>query len=168
MFKALGTVLRWIFTPFIAIVLLFEEWGWAPLAAWIARVAQWPLWARAEHWIAHLPPWGALLVLGLPTLALLPIKLLALYFLGIGQAVLGVTVLVTAKVVGTALLARLFQITQPALMQLAWFARWYPRWKAWKDALLNRIRASALWRTGRSIKSALRRSARAFLRKANK
>jgi hypothetical protein len=108
------------------------------------------------------------LVLGLPTLALLPIKLLALYFLGIGQAVLGVTVLVTAKVVGTALLARLFHITQPALMQLSWFAKWYPRWKVWKDALLNRIRASTLWRTGRSIKSALRRSVRVLLRKSNK
>jgi hypothetical protein len=168
MFKALGTFLRWIFTPFIAIVLLFEEWGWAPLAAWVARLAQMPVWARAERRIAQLPPWGALLVLGMPTLALLPIKLMALYFLGVGQAAIGVTVLVAAKVVGTALLARLFQITQPALMQLAWFARWYPRWKAWKDALLSRIRASAVWHTGRSIKSALRRSVRALLRKANK
>jgi hypothetical protein len=164
MFKGLATVLRWFFTPWIALILVFEEWGWAPLAALLARLARLPLWARLERKIAGLPPWPALLVLGLPTLALLPVKLLALYLLGKGQAALGMAVLLGAKVAGTALLARLFQITQPALMQIAWFARWYPRWKAWKDALLAGIRASALWRAGRGVKSRLRRLGRTLWR----
>jgi hypothetical protein len=160
MFKTLGTVFRWIFTPIVAIILLFEEWGWVPLAGLISRLARLPFWAHLERKIALLPPWGALLVLGFPTLALVPIKLLALYFLGRGQALVGVGILIAAKLLGTALLARLFQVTQPALMQLSWFATWYPRWKAWKDALMNRMRASALWRAGRSVKSTIRRSAR--------
>jgi hypothetical protein len=162
MFKALGLVLRWIFTPVVAVVLLFEEWGWIPLAALVSRLARLPVWARLERKIALLPPWGALLVLGLPTLALLPVKLLALYFIGQGQAMVGVGILITAKLLGTALLARLFQVTQPALMQIGWFATWYPRWKAWKDALMARMRASALWRMGRSMKTGLRRSVRKF------
>jgi hypothetical protein len=164
MFKAIGTVFRWIFTPFVALILIFEEWGWVPLAAWVARAARLPLWAKLERKIAGLPPWAALLALGLPTLALLPIKLLALYLLGRGQAALGLTVLLCAKLAGTALLARLFHITQPTLMQIAWFALWYPRWKAWKDALFTRIRTSTLWRMGRGLKSSLRRLARTLWR----
>jgi hypothetical protein len=168
MLKGLGTVLRWIFTPFIALLLIFEEWGWEPLAALAARLARLPLWARIERWIASLPRWGALIVMGAPTLALFPIKLLALYFLGNGQAAMGTTVLVVAKLVGTALLARLFQITQPALMQFAWFAKWYPRWKAWKDGLMAQVRASVVWQAGRRIKSTLRRAARSVWRKITK
>jgi hypothetical protein len=168
MLKGLETVLRWIFTPFIALLLIFEEWGWEPLAALAARLARLPLWARIERWIASLPRWGALIVMGAPTLALFPIKLLALYFLGNGQAAMGTTVLVVAKLVGTALLARLFQITQPALMQFAWFAKWYPRWKAWKDGLMAQVRATVVWQAGRRIKSTLRRAARSVWRKITK
>jgi hypothetical protein len=168
MLKGFGTALRWIFTPFIALLLIFEEWGWEPLAALLARLARLPLWARIERWIASLQRWGALIVMGTPALALFPIKLLALYFLGNGQAAMGTTVLVVAKLVGTALLARLFQITQPALMQFAWFAKWYPRWKAWKDGLMAQVRATMVWQAGRRIKSTLRRAARSLLRKISK
>lgn len=168
LFKALGTLLRWIFTPFIALLLVFEEWGWEPLAAAMQRLARLPLWARCERWIARLPRWGALVVMGAPALALFPVKLLALYFLGHGQAVIGTVVLIAAKLAGTALLARLFQITQPALLQFVWFAKWYPRWKAWKDQLMTQVRASAVWRTGRRIKAVLRRTARQFWQKFSK
>ena len=77
--------------------------------------------------------------------ALLPVKLLALYLLGTGRTTLALLLLVAAKLLGTALLARLFQLTQPALLQLAWLARWYPRWKRWKDGVLGRLHQSALW-----------------------
>jgi hypothetical protein len=153
MFKALGTVLRWIFTPFLALLLLFEEWGWEPLAALLQRLARLPLWAWCERKITQLPPWAALLVLLVPAVALFPIKLLALFLIRHGQFVLGFTVLIAAKLVGTAFVARLFQLTLPALMQFAWFARWYPRWKTWKDRLLDYIRASAFWQMGRRIKT---------------
>ena len=160
MLKTLGRCIRWVFTPLIALILLFEEWGWAPLSALLSRLALWPVWARIESAIVRLPPWGALMVLLVPTVALVPIKLLALYFISRGQVAIGIGILLTAKLLGTALLARLFQVTQPVLMQLRWFALWYPRWKAWKDALLNQLRASALWRMGRSMKISMRRSVR--------
>jgi hypothetical protein len=153
MINALGTVLRWIFTPFIALFLLFEEWGWEPLAALLQRLARMPVWAWCERKITQLPPWGALLVLLVPAVALFPIKLLALLLLRHGQFVLGFTVLIAAKLIGTALVARLFQLTQPALMQFAWFAHWYPRWKAWKDRLMDYVRASAVWQLGKRFKA---------------
>ena len=149
-------ILRKIFFPLIAGVLLFEEWGWARLAAVFARLAQLPLWAWLERQISQLTPVGTLLAFGVPMVALLPIKLLALYLFGKGQATLGLVLLLGAKIGGTALMARLFQLTQPALMRLRWFAWWYPRWKAWKDGVLAEVRRSAAWRAGHRLRHRVR------------
>lgn len=159
MFKRL---VRHLLLAPVVLVLLFEEWGWAPLAALFARLARLPLWAWLERRIAALPPYGALLLYGLVLLTLLPVKLLALYLFGRGDLSLGVGLLLAAKVLGTALLARLFQLTQPALMRLAWFAHWYPRWEAWKNALLARVRQSVLWRRAQQFKARVVAQARVW------
>ncbi len=160
--KLLKRLLTGLFLGLVAIVLLFEEWGWEPLAkvfAWLARL---PLWALVERKISALARWGALLVLGVPMLALLPVKLLALYLFGQGQWWLGFVLLALAKVVGTAAVARLFYLTQAALMQFAWFAHWYPRWKAWKDALLQRVRQSHAWQALQRFKDAAKARVKAW------
>lgn len=154
--KLLKKLARRVFFALFAAFLLFEEWGWEPLARVFARLARLPLWARLERRIMALSPRGALLAFGLPVLTLFPVKLLALYLFGRGQTVIGLVLLLGAKIGGTALLARLFQLTQPALMQLRWFAWWYPRWKAWKDGILAEVRRSAAWRAGRELKRAVR------------
>ena len=154
----LRRVLRHVFTALVALVLLFEEWGWEPLAALLRKLSRLPVFAWIERRIAQLPPWGAVAAFGAPALALLPIKLLALFLIGRGHAMLGVAVLIGAKLVGTALLAWLFTLTQPALMQLSWFAYWYPRWKAWKDRLFAQVRASAMWRAAKEFKDRVRAS----------
>ncbi len=146
-------ILRSLVFGILAIVLLFEEWGWEPLANLFRRLARLPLWARLERQISGLPRWGALLVFGAPVVALFPVKLLALFLFGQGHAVTGLVLLIAAKLLGTAVLARLFQLTQPALMQFTWFARWYPRWKGWKDDLMAKIRLSEPWRMGRRFKA---------------
>ena len=149
--RTLKKILKQIFFFLIAALLLFEEWGWAPLAAAFARLARLALWAWLERQISQLPPAGALLVFGVPMLTLLPVKLLALYLFAHGQTALGMVLLLGAKIGGTAVMARLFQLTQPALMQLAWFANWYPRWKAWKDGVLAQVRRTAPWRAGKIL-----------------
>ena len=141
----LRRLLRHGFTALLALFLLFEEWGWEPLAALLGRLARLPVWAWVEQRIAALPPWAALATFALPALALVPIKLAALFLIGRGHGLMGVGVLLAAKLVGTAVLARLFTLTEPTLMKLAWFARWYPRWKAWKDGVIAQVRASRLW-----------------------
>ena len=115
------TLLRRSFEALIALVILFEEWGWEPLQRALAWVARLPPLAWIERRIAALPPYGALLIFMLPTLLLLPVKIAAVWLVGIGQATLGLALILVAKLIGTALLARLFKLTQPALMQLAWF-----------------------------------------------
>ena len=148
----LKKILRALLLAPVALFLLFEEWGWEPLAAGFAALGRLPLWGQLERLIARLPPWAALLAFGGPVVALLPIKLLVLYLLGKGHVLSGLVLLVGAKLAGTALLAWLFTLTRPALMQLAWFARWYPRWTTWKDRIMAEVRSSAPWQAARQLK----------------
>jgi hypothetical protein len=151
----------------VALLILFEEWGWEPLKRAMAWLMRWPPLAWLERGIARLPPYAALLVFFTPTLLLLPVKLAALWLIGHGQAALGLLVVIVAKVAGTALIAWLFHLTQPALMQLAWFARFYSAWSLWKEAMFMRVRASWVWRAGRVIKKRVMQRWRRLTRTAS-
>jgi hypothetical protein len=144
----------------IALIIVFEEWGWRPLADALGRLAQYELWARLEYAIARLPPYLALLAFALPTLLLLPLKFLALFLIAKGQLMLASLLFIAAKVVATALIARLFELTQPALMQIGWFAWAHDTIMPWKEALTERVRTSWPWRIARVWKERLRRLAR--------
>ena len=148
----LKKILRALLLAPVALLLLFEEWGWEQLAAGFAALGRLPWWGQLERRITRLPPWAALLVFGVPVGALVPIKLLALYLFGQGHVMLGLGLVLAAKLTGTALAARLFQLTQPALMQLKWFARLYTPWKNWKDRLLEQVRSSWPWRMAHQLK----------------
>ena len=63
----------------IALLLLFEEWGWEHLAALLAWIGRLPGLRWVEGRIRGLPPYRALMLFAVPVLALLPLKLLALY-----------------------------------------------------------------------------------------
>jgi hypothetical protein len=145
----------------LALIIVFEEWGWRPLAEAVGRLARWRPWAVIEAHIARLPPYAALLVFALPTLILMPLKFLALFLIANGQLVLASLLFLGAKLVATALIARLFHLTQPALMQIGWFAAVYDTVMPWKDALTERVRASWPWRLQRLWKARLRRLAAA-------
>ena len=158
--RAIKNLFRWL----LALILLFEEWGWEPLARLLARLGRLPVFAQLERLIRALPPYAALAVFFLPALALLPVKILALWLIAKGRAGLGVMVIIAAKLVGTAIVARLFMLTRDSLMRLAWFAHWYTRWVNWKDGLLAQVRASAVWRRARRLKAGVKRFVRRTLR----
>ncbi len=149
-------ILRTLTLAPIALILVFEDWGWEPLARAAAKLSRLPLWAYLERKIAGLSRWPALAVYAIPFLSLLPVKLLALALFARGDALAGLVLLVVAKLLGTAILARLFQLTQPALMQFDWFARWYPRWVSWKSNLVFAVHRSRLWRMARTAKTSIK------------
>jgi hypothetical protein len=129
----------------IALVLLFEEWGWEYLAAILAWFGRLPGLRWIEARIRQLPPYGALGLFAIPLLTLLPVKIVALYWLSHGHKLLGIGVIISAKLIGTGITARVFMLTQPTLMKLAWFARLFARWMRFKDSVLTRARQSAAW-----------------------
>ena len=147
--KGLITALKRAFGALVALIVLFEEWGWEPLQRLMARIGRWPLVRQVEAVIVRLPPWAALIVLGLPSLLLVPVKLAALWLIGWGHGTLGVVVIVVAKMVGTAIVARLFALTRPALMRITWFEVIYARWVVWKDSR-DHARACVVGMAGRA------------------
>ena len=162
--RFIGRAARTLLHLLLALVLLFEEWGWEPLSRGFDYLARRPAWAWIERKIAALPPWGALLAFAIPSALLVPAKLAAVYLFGMGHYGLGLGLLLGVKILGTALLARLFQLVQPVLMELTWFARLYPVWKAWKDRLIAQVRASGPWLLARR----LRRETRAWWARARR
>jgi hypothetical protein len=136
--------LRALLLALAALWFFLEEFGWHPLAAWLGRFARWGPWQRTEARIAALPPRPALVLFLLPALALLPVKLLALELIGSGRPLLGMGVIVAAKLVGTALGGRLFVLLRPQLMTLRWFSRAMARWRHLRRRVRHALRASAV------------------------
>ncbi len=140
--KGLARVLRGVLLALAAIVLFIEEWGWRPLTAWAARL---------EARIQRASPRVALALFLVPAAALFPIKLLALWAIHQGQALLGVAVIVAAKLLGTALVGRLFILTEVQLTQFAWFAAALAWWRRTKQRVRDALQAWAPWRRVRAL-----------------
>lgn len=152
--KRLYTLRRRLLAPLVylaALTLLLEEWLWdlgGRLMAALARRVPLP---RVRAWIAALGPVPALCLFVLPGLALFPVKILALFAIAQGHALTGIATIVIAKVAGAALVARIYALTEPALMRLAWFAWGHGRFITLRDHWIGRLRATRAWRHVRQL-----------------
>lgn len=146
--KRLYTLRRRLLAPLVylaALILLLEEWLWdvgGRLMAALARLIPMP---RVRAWICSLGPVPALCLFVLPGLALFPVKILALFAIAKGHAIAGISTIVIAKVAGAALVARIYALTQPALMRLAWFSWGHGRFSELRDRWVGRLRATRAW-----------------------
>lgn len=141
-----------------ALLFLFEDFLWARLNAGFARLARLRVWAWIERRIARLPPYVAMAFFLVPVVILFPAHLLAVYLAATGRFGAALLVYVVVKIVGTAMLARIFTLCRPALLRLAWFARlylWVMRTKEWLYARLDEFPA---WRRTRERLHALKTS----------
>ena len=80
-----------------------------------------------EQRIIALPPRWALFAFLLPSLILVPAKLIGLHAMTAGHWLIGGGVFLLAKFAGMALFSRIFNLTRPALLQLKWFALLYTK-----------------------------------------
>lgn len=150
---------RLLTPPFIllaAFVLWFWEWLWEPLERLMEYIGQLPLLHQLEGWIAKAPPVLALLCFFIPGAALLPFKLAGVYFIAHGAPLLGIATFLAAKLVGTALVARIFSLTKPQLLQIGWFARLYTRVTAFRDRVFAALHAHPLYQRIHAALCALR------------
>ncbi len=150
-------VLKAIFHWAVALVILFEEWGWQPLVRAFGRLAQWRPLAMLEAGLARLPPYAALAAFAVPVVLLVPFKLLALYLLAQNSPLPAALVFIAAKIVGTGLVGRIYLITRPQLMRIGWFAYAYEAFMPWKEAAFAYVRSSWAWRWGRLVKTMAKR-----------
>jgi hypothetical protein len=100
-----------------ALVLLFEEWFWERSNAGFARLAALPVLRSAERWTRARPRGQALALFLLPLVVIYPCKVVALLAVGAGYVTVGLAAFIVAKLVATALFARLYRLTEPAIVQ---------------------------------------------------
>ena len=100
---------------------------------------------------------GALLVFGAPSILILPLQLVAVFLIASGREFEATLLFIGAKIIGTAIVARLFQLTEAQLLRIPWFARGYGVFMPWKNALTAWVHDSWPWRYGRVVKERARR-----------
>jgi hypothetical protein len=103
-----------------AVVLLFEEWFWEKSTAVAKRLGRLPPLAALESWIRRRERWAALALFVAPVVVIYPFKALALYAMARGYVTGGVTAFILAKLAATAVFARLYQLTEHAIVQFHW------------------------------------------------
>lgn len=156
---------RGVLAVVAALWLFLEEWVWDGLVAltkWIARL---PVFRGLEARIQRLGPKAAMAAFVVPWLLMLPIKVLGLWLFGSGRFWAGVVVFVVGKLVGTAVLARLFTLTRPALLQIGWFRRLHEWFTRLRDRVYAYVRSLRTYQAVRKWLGALRTRVRAWWRR---
>ncbi|MEO6409433.1 MAG: hypothetical protein ABIO45_11865 [Burkholderiaceae bacterium] len=138
-------LLRGIALGLVALWLLFEEFGWRPLAAWLGKLAEWPPWARLEARVCAASPRAALVFFLVPAGLLLPVKLIALHLMQGGRPLAGMAVILAAKLIGTAIGGRIYLLARPALMTMPRFARAVAWWRLMRARVRHALRVSRGW-----------------------
>jgi hypothetical protein len=154
---------RALSTPFIilaAFLIWFWEWLWEPLQNFMAWIGRLPILRSVEATVARLPRYLALACFVVPGLVLLPFKLVGLYFLAHGAPLLGLATFLAAKVVGTALVARIFTLTRHSLLEIAWFARTYAALLRFKTYVYERLHQHPVYRHVARLLAGVRERAR--------
>ena len=111
----------------LAILFLIEAWFWDHVEPVIARIVAWislrELKATLSRWIEHLSPAMTLPVFLVPVAPLYPLKLVALAMIAQGQLTAGILMFAFLQVIGLGIVAFIFDLTKPKLLQPTWFAR---------------------------------------------
>lgn len=146
----LGKTATILFYPFVfvlALLLILEEWLWFHTLIIMNRIGQLPIIKQIEAFLRGLPTYVALVALCIPWLILLPVKFLAMGLVAHHQPALGLVVLLAAKVIGTAILARLFSLTRDQVLKIVWFKKLYElilRMIAWAKEIMRQSKAYQL------------------------
>lgn len=148
-----------------ALVLLLEDWCWDAGSRVAAALGAWPPLRAFEQRLRALPPYVALAAFVLPGLLLFPVKVLAVVAITHGHAVSGIATLVAAKLGGAAVIARLYVLTLPSLLAIAWFARCHAWFLALKERCFAYVRASRAFIHVRRAARLARRMLRRVLRR---
>lgn len=159
-----GRILKGFFAVFLAIWVWLEEWFWDAINWATERIGRIPLLHWLEEKIRAAPRWVALMMFLVPTLVLFPAKILALWLIAAGKKGLGAMVFVVAKVVGTAMLTRIFSLTKPQLLTIGWFATSYNFLMLWKARLKAYVHSMPSYQWARAWVTEMKASMRNWWR----
>jgi len=159
--------IRAVLTPPLLVaaflILVWEETVWRWAKALGALVARLPLMAAVERVVARLDARLVFLLFLIPMALLFPLKLLALWLIATGRPLSGIGVVVAAKMLGTAVSARLYVVAEPRLMEIRAFVWLHGKITGWLRAAHEFLDASPGWQAARRALHALKGSLRAMV-----
>jgi hypothetical protein len=135
----------------VALVLLFEEWFWAESTRAIARLSSLARLSAVEPWIRRRAPAQALMLFVVPILVIYPFKAVALVAIARGDLALGGAAFVAAKLAATAVFARLYELTEPAILHFGWVRVAKTRFLAVRAYLHAWLNARPAYRRARAL-----------------
>jgi hypothetical protein len=108
-----------------ALVFLFETWVWDSVVkalGWIAKRIPWQRIRRAaKDFVNRLPAIFAVLLFGVPVVAMESGSALAVVMTALGHVLLGALLYGLMKLCGVTLIAVIYDLTEEKLMTLPWF-----------------------------------------------
>ena len=124
-----------------------------PLIAWLTRLE---LFQRLGRWLGRLPPYVALVTLGVPFLLIEPAKVLAIWWVGTGHVVSGTFALLLAQMLSLLVCERIFHAAYGPLMQIGWLKALLGWLFRLRDRAIALAKSAALWQAAASLASRVR------------
>jgi len=111
----------------LALLFLLEAWLWDHLVPAIRRIVDLVPWRELKQRLAdaieHLSPQATLVVFLIPAAIYFGLELISLWPMANGHVLLGLAILLGAKIIGAAITAFTFDVTRDKLLQMDWFRR---------------------------------------------
>ena len=142
---------RFVLIILAAAWMLFEEWVWDTILAVMEYTTRLRAVRSFEAFLRRQHPYTLLILFLFPFLIMLPAKIFGLYLIASGRVLRGISVFVTAKVMITAVVTRLFVISKDKLLRIPAFAafyRWFEDKRKWLYAEVRKLRA---WQMAREF-----------------
>ncbi len=114
-----------------------------PLIRWLTGLR---LFQRLGEWLGRLPPYAALVTLGIPFVIIEPMKVVAIWWAGTGHVISGTIALLLAHVLSLLVVERIFHAVYQPLMRIGWLARLLGWLFALRDRAIALVKATAAWR----------------------
>ncbi|WP_010583049.1 hypothetical protein [Schlesneria paludicola] len=161
--------LKRLLTPPLIVLASLLIWCEESIWIWLKRltslIAMVPMLRWLESRIVRLPPSIMLGIFFLPLVSLFPLKLLAVYWLTRGYWLASLTLIAAAKILGTAVVARMYVVCQPQLMSIAWF-KWLHDWfTTTRDRMYSALHALPIYQRARALLLSIRLRAKRLLKR---
>jgi len=130
-----------------------------PLIAWLTRLR---LFQRIGEWLGRLPPYAALVALGIPFLIIEPAKVISVWWIAMGHLWSGTVGLFLSYALSLLICERIFHAAYGPLMRIGWFARLLNWMFGLRDGAIAWAKSTAAWQAA----ARLSRRVRAFWRQA--
>lgn len=159
--------LKRFLTPPLIVIASLLMWIEESLWHWLKRVTRWiaviPLVHRFEAWLVRLSPYPTVVVFLVPMTTLFPLKVLAVYWVTRGYWLPSLMLIAFAKVLGTAIVARMYVVCQPKLMTIAWFRQLHAGLYLLRNHLYAALQALPFYRAIRARLASIKLVAKSIL-----